>query len=55
MGRRLTLALRWLLLPSLPSTGQKVVDHHGLPGHHVSTTIGLGVRKVSDVNSFLLG
>ena len=53
-GRRLTLALWWLLLPGLPGTGHKVVDHHGLPGHHVSTTIGLGVRKVSDVNSFLL-
>ena len=53
--RRLTLALRWLLLPGLPGIGHEVVDRHGLPGHHVSTKIELGVRKVGDINSCLFG
>ena len=43
------------LLLGLPSTEHEVVDRHGLLGHYVSTTIGLGVKKVGDVNSCLLG
>ena len=54
-GRRLTLALRWLLLRGLPCTGHKAINGHGLLGHHVSTTIRFSIRKVSNINSYLLG
>ena len=50
----MTLALRWLLLPDLPGTRHKAIDGHGLPSHHVFTTIGFSIRKVGDINSYLL-
>ena len=54
-GRHLTSALRWLLLHSLPCTRCKAINGHGLLGHHISTTIGFSIRKVSNINSYLLG
>ena len=54
-GRCLTSALRWLLLCGLPCTGHKAINGHGLLGHHVSTTIRFSIRKVSNINSYLLG
>ena len=49
-GRRLTLALRWLLLRGLPCTRHKTVYGHGLLGHHISTRIRFSIRKVSNTN-----
>ena len=54
-GKRLTLALRWLLLHSLPFTGHKTVYSHGFSGHHISTTIRFSIRKVSNINGKLIG
>ena len=54
-GRHLTLALRWLLFCGLPCTGHKTVYGHGLPSHHISTTIRFGIRMASNINGKLLG
>ena len=54
-GRRLTSAVRWLLLCGLPCTRHKAINGHGHLGHHVSTTIGFSIRKVSNINNYLLG
>lgn len=54
-GRHLTSALRWLLLCSLPCTKHKAINGHGLPSHHVSTPIRFGIKKVGNINGYLLG
>ena len=54
-GRCLTLDLRWLLLRGLPCTGHKTVYSHGLLGHHISSMIRLGIKKVSNINGKLIG
>ena len=54
-GRCLTLDLRWLLLRGLPCTGHKTVYSYGLPGHHISSMIRLGIKKVSNINGKLIG
>ena len=49
------MTLRRLLLHGLPFTGHKAINGHGLLGHHVSTTIRFSIRKVSNINGYLLG
>ena len=43
-GRRLTSALRWLLLRCLPCPGHKTINGHGFSDHHVFTTVRFDVR-----------
>ena len=42
------------MLRSLPCTEHKVINGHGLPGHHVSTMIRFSIKKVSNINGYLL-
>ena len=51
----MTLALRQLLLCGLPRVRHETVYGHGLPGHHIFTTIRFGIRKVGNINGKLLG
>ena len=51
----MTSALRWLLLRGLPCTKHKTINGHGLSGHHFSTMVRFNVKKVSNINSYLLG
>ena len=52
---RLTTALRRLLLRGLPCAGHKMINCHGLSGHHVFTTVGFNFKGVNRFYSYLLG
>ena len=49
------MALRWLLLHGLPCVKHKMINCHGLSGHHVFVTFGFSFREVNRFCSYLLG